>query len=316
MEAMPPTPDPTAAATPAQRRFARYAWGVLAYNLLVVLWGAFVRATGSGAGCGSHWPLCNGQMVPRAPVLATVIEFTHRVTSGLDLVLVAALLVWAFRAFPRLHPARLGAVLSVVFLVTEALLGAGLVLFEHVAKNVSMARAWSLSAHLINTLTLLACLTLAAWWAGGGGRLRWRGRDSWYAVASLVVMVLVGISGVLAALGDTLFPAVSLAAGLRQDFSPAAHFFIRLRVLHPFLAVAGGVCLLLYAVAAATRARNAAGIVNLAWFVAAMTIAQLLSGFVNVLLLAPVWMQIVYLLQADLLWIGLVLRCARRLERA
>jgi cytochrome c oxidase assembly protein subunit 15/protoheme IX farnesyltransferase len=148
-------------------RFARYAWAVLVYNLGVVLWGAYVRATGSGAGCGNHWPLCNGPVTPDTPAHATLIEFTHRMMSGLDLALVVVLVAWAFRVFPRRHPARLGAALSGVFLITEALVGAALVLLEHVARNASANRAWSLSAHLINTLTLLAFLTLTAWWAGG-----------------------------------------------------------------------------------------------------------------------------------------------------
>ena len=119
------------------RRFARYAWSVLAFNVAVVLWGAFVRATGAGAGCGKHWPLCNGEMLPRSPSLNTIIEFTHRATSGIDLALVALLVFWAFRAFPRHHAVRLGATLSAVFLMSEALLGAALVLLEHVAGNPS-----------------------------------------------------------------------------------------------------------------------------------------------------------------------------------
>src|SRR5579885_3361348 len=109
------------------RAFARYAWVVLAYNLAVVLWGAFVRATDSGAGCGNHWPLCQGVVAPHSPTIATLIEFTHRATSGIDLALVAVLLLWAFRIFPKGHPARLGAALSSVFLMTEALIGAALV---------------------------------------------------------------------------------------------------------------------------------------------------------------------------------------------
>src|SRR5947209_15255513 len=150
-----------------RRRFAAYAWCVLAYNVFVVLWGAFVRATGSGAGCGNHWPLCTGTVIPRAPALQTVIEFTHRATSGLALISVAILLVWAWQAFPRKHPARTGAVLAVVFMVTEALLGAALVLLEHVAQNKSAGRGISISLHFVNTLTLLAVLALTAWWAGG-----------------------------------------------------------------------------------------------------------------------------------------------------
>ena len=113
---------------------------MLAYNVGVVLWGAYVRASGSGAGCGNHWPLCNGEVTPHSPAIATIIEFTHRVTSGLDLALVAGLVLWAFRAYPRRHAVRLWAVLSAVFLGTEALIGAALVLLEHTARNASSAR--------------------------------------------------------------------------------------------------------------------------------------------------------------------------------
>jgi len=132
---MPDAAIAVARANPRERRFVIFAWAVLAYNFAVVLWGAYVRATGSGAGCGNHWPLCDGSVAPQTPAGATVIEFTHRVTSALDLVLVAALLVWAFRAYPKRHCVRLGAALSAIFLVTEALLGASLVLLNHVARN-------------------------------------------------------------------------------------------------------------------------------------------------------------------------------------
>ena len=107
--------------------FAKYAWGVLAYNLVVILWGAYVRATGSGAGCGSHWPLCNGEVIPRAQQVETMIEFTHRLTSGMAMLLVAGLLIWALRAYPKGHQVRTGAWLSAFFIITEALVGAGLV---------------------------------------------------------------------------------------------------------------------------------------------------------------------------------------------
>src|SRR5208337_3512320 len=191
-------------AAPRERRFAVFAWAVLAYNLAVVLWGAYVRATGSGAGCGNHWPLCDGPVAPQTPAGATVIEFTHRVTSAFDLMLVAALLAWAVRLYPQRHRVRLGAALAATFLVTEALLGASLVLLNHVARNASSSRAWSLSAHLINTLTLLACLALTAWWASGGAAVRLRGRAAWMAAATLVVFAVLGVSGAIAALGDTL----------------------------------------------------------------------------------------------------------------
>ena len=240
------------------KAFTRYAASVLAYNLMVVLWGAYVRATGSGAGCGNHWPLCNGQVLPQGQLTATLIEFTHRASSGIDLVLVAGLVVWAFRLFPRGHLARLGATLSAVFLATEALIGAALVKLEHVAHNASVGRAYSLSTHLINTLTLLACLTLTVWWARGGGRLRLRGPVAWLAIPAVGLVVLAGISGAIAALGDTLFPATSLAAGLRQDFDPAANIFLRLRLFHPVLAVAAAGWIAFIAVSLAARCFSAA----------------------------------------------------------
>jgi heme A synthase len=292
------------------RTFARYAWGVLAYNLAVVLWGAYVRATGSGAGCGKHWPLCNGEVTPHSPAVATIIEYTHRVTSGLDLALVALLMLWAFREFPRGHPARRGAAGSGLFLVTEALIGAVLVLGGQVAQNASVARAYWLSGHLLNTLALLAFLALAAWWGGGAPPVRMRGRSAWMAGAAVAGFAVLGLSGALAALGDTLFPARSVAAGIAQDFDPAAHLFVRLRVFHPFIAAAAGAWLLYYGSWCAVRQRDARG---QAWGMVGLVLIQLMAGIVNIALLAPVWLQIVHLALADLLWISLVLLCARML---
>jgi heme A synthase len=298
------------APAPPHPRFAIFAWAALAYNLAVVLWGAYVRATGSGAGCGNHWPLCDGPVAPHTPAGATLIEFTHRVTSGLDLILVAGLVAWAVRAFPKRHPARLGAALSAVFLVTEALLGASLVLLNHVARNASSSRAWSLSAHLINTLTLLACLALTAWWAGGRAAVRLRGPAAWMAAATLAVFAVLGVSGAIAALGDTLFPVTSLAAGFARDFDPAANLFVRLRVWHPLLAAGAGLWVLYYALSPLSSGIER----RLSHAVLALTCAQLAAGAANLLLLAPVGMQLVHLLLADLLWIALVLFSAERLR--
>ena len=141
-------------------RFARYAWFVLGYNLLVIVWGAYVRASGSGAGCGNHWPLCKGEVIPRAAALETLVEVTHRLTSGLALIFVIGLVFWAFRRFPRGHHVRRASIVSLIFILTEALIGAGLVLFEYVAANASHARAFWMSGHLINTFLLLGSLAL------------------------------------------------------------------------------------------------------------------------------------------------------------
>ena len=286
------------------RRFSLVAWGVLAYNMLVVLWGAFVRATGSGAGCGNRWPLCNGAMVPRAPRIETVIEFTHRATSGLALVAVAALCLWAYRLFPRGHRARTCAALSVVFLIAEALLGAGLVLLQYVEHNASAGRAAYLSAHLVNTQVLLAMLTLTAWFGCDPVSRPWP-RAPKLVVTALPVAIVVAVSGAIAALGDTLYPAASVAAGMRQEFSQTASVLLRLRAVHPVLAVVGAVILLAAAMTAMRSTR--ANAVRMGGVFAALVFLQLVAGAVNIVLLAPVWMQILHLLLADLLWAALVL---------
>jgi cytochrome c oxidase assembly protein subunit 15 len=288
--------------------FTRFAWAVLAYDLVVVAWGAFVRATGSGAGCGKHWPSCNGEIVPRSPRVETAIEFTHRATSGIALVLGVVLLAWALRAFSRGHPARRAAVASFALLLAEALVGAGLVLFGWVAKDPSAARGWAMAIHLVNTFFLLGALALTADWSGSEGGLGREGRGNlptFLAVAAAAVL-LAGVTGAIAALGDTLFPAASLAAGLRADVAGDAAVLLRLRVLHPFAAIAAAILLLAVARAALRtrpdpRVRRAA----LAAFV--LVGAQMLVGVANVLLLAPVAFQIAHLVLADLTWLSLVL---------
>lgn len=289
-------------------KFATYAWAAVLYNLAVITWGAYVRATASGAGCGAHWPLCNGEVVPRAPQVETLIELTHRLTSGLSLVFVIALAWWAFRAFPQKHRVRAGAAVSLLFIVTEALVGAGLVLFKLVAGNASVMRALYMSVHLTNTFLLLAALTITAWWASGARapRLKGQGVVAWMLVIGLVATLILGVSGAIAALGDTLFPSTSLAESFRQDFSQTAHILIRLRVLHPFIAVAVG-CYLVIAAGLASFARPGNWTKRLTIALVVLILLQLGAGLLNVALLAPIWLQLVHLLLADLIWIQLVL---------
>lgn len=295
-------------------RFAKFAWGVLAYNVGVILWGAYVRATGSGAGCGGHWPTCNGQAIPMAPSVTTLIEYSHRLSSGLALILVAAMLAWAFRAYPKKHPARLGAVLSAIFIVTEALVGAGLVLFGLVEHDASIQRAASISLHLVNTFILLACVTLTAWWSSGGAPIGLRNAAALPLGIGAIAMIVVGMSGAITALGDTLFPPASLAEGLAQDFSPTAHLFVQLRAIHPVLAIGTGLILIIVASLHGLPSPNRT-VKRLAIGLIALVAIQLLAGVINVLLLAPVWMQLVHLLLADAAWVTFVLMGAGVLAR-
>ena len=289
-------------------RFARATWGLVAFLLAVVVWGAFVRATGSGAGCGAHWPVCNGQVLPRAPALETVIEFSHRVSSGLVTLAVLAWAVWGFLAFPRGHWVRRGAVLGVLAILVEAAIGAALVLFRLTGKDDSLTRAGVMGFHLVNTFFLLAVVALTGAWAGGLSRLRPRdqGAVAVLVPAALLGLVVLGVSGGVAALGDTLFPATSLAEGFRQDVSGGAHVLLRLRVLHPLLAVAVGTLLLVTA-AVCGLLRPGRSVRRTAVVLAGLVVLQLIAGMVNLVLLAPVWMQLVHLLLADAVWLATVL---------
>lgn len=304
------TQVPDSSALPP-RRVARFAWAVLAVNLIVIAWGAFVRATGSGAGCGRHWPLCNGEVVPRPQSVATVIELSHRVTSGLAVVLVVALLVMALRALPRGHRVRRGAGLATVFIFGEALIGGGLVLFELVAHDASMKRALSMVLHLGNTFFLLAALALTAWWSSvpvprAERRAEHAGVVKGALAVALLAVLAVGASGAIAALGDTLFPARTLREGLAQDLSPTAHAFVRLRLLHPVIAL--GAAAIVFAASGFFRvARPSTRVRTLASVLGGLVLVQLGAGLLNVALLAPVWMQLVHLLLADAVWISLVL---------
>ena len=269
----------------------------------MILWGAYVRASASGAGCGSHWPLCNGEVVPRAPRLETIIEFTHRVTSGLALFAVVGLVIWSAKSFPRGHRVRRTAIVSLVFILTEALLGAGLVLFQLVAQDASVGRACYLSLHLVNTLFLLGALALTAWYSR---ECAWSGRWSRVIAGTLFVAILVSVTGAIAALGDTLFPASSLAEGMRQDASAAASFLVRLRIVHPVLAVLAAAYFAWVAIGV-LRSKPPATLARIALFVLVVTLAQLGAGAINLALLAPIGMQILHLFLADLVWISLVL---------
>ncbi len=290
-------------------RFAKFAWFVVGYNVLVILWGAFVRASGSGAGCGSHWPLCNGEVIPLNPSTARLIEFTHRTMSGIALLLVLGLVIWAFRAYPR-GRVRTGALASGVFIILEALIGASLVLFGWVGMDQSTQRVSSVSLHLVNTFLLLGALTLTAWWASGGKAIGWR-QANWQTIGVVIALlgvILVGVTGTVTALGDTLFPSSSLVQGLQQDLNPTAHFLIQLRVIHPMVAILTAGYIWLFA----SLFHGAEGSVTskLATALRLLVLVQLFAGGINILLLAPTWMQLLHLFIADIVWMTLVLYAA------
>ena len=291
-------------------RFSKYAWSTLAYNFVVVLWGAYVRASGSGAGCGAHWPTCNGEILPRAPAIETLIEFTHRLTSGLALVLTIGLVVAACRTFTGGHRARRAAWTTLGFMIAEALLGAGLVLFGLVDDNDSLARAMVMCMHLINTLFLLGFMALTAWWADRPGRLDLRQPAARWLGLATAGLLLLGITGAIAALGDTLFPATSLVEGFQADMETGAHILLRLRGLHPVFAmiVAYGLVHLANSQRAVPQMKTSATLLI------AAVLTQVVVGFVNLGLLAPVPLQLLHLFMADGVWVLFLVFAAKILE--
>jgi protoheme IX farnesyltransferase len=298
----------------ARIRFHHYAWGLLIFNLIAILDGAFVRASSSGNGCGDHWPTCQGALIPLSGGLKTFIEFSHRASTGMLLPLILVLIIWAFRSFPKGHPARIGSVAVLGYTLIEALIGAVLVLFHLVNNDSSVARAIVMPLHLVTTLLLLMCLTLTAWWGSGGKRVRLKdqGAMAWGLGLGLLAIAILGVSGAITALGDTIFPAKNLVEGIRQDFAPSAHFLIALRFLHPLIATS--VCIYtLLITGLANHLRPSENVKRFSQAVGGMFLLQMCAGLLNLLMLAPIWMQLVHLLLADLLWVSMVLLCASAL---
>jgi heme A synthase len=289
-----------------EKRYQRYAWLTLALNLAVILWGAYVRATGSGAGCGGHWPLCNGDVVPMSRTAETIIEYTHRVSSGIALLMTLGLFYFS-RRYISGHRVRRAAIAASCFILIEALLGAILVLFDLVGGNTSVARAVVSALHLSNTYLLLGSITLTAVWARNvRGMYRPLRRVEWVLLAlAFLGLMLVGASGAITALGDTLFPPGSLAVGISDEFSGTSHFLVQLRVLHPLIAIGVGMFITIG--------------LRLQWFgeksahsdafvraLVGLIVIQWVAGAVNVVLLAPIWLQLLHLLIADTIWIAFV----------
>jgi len=288
-------------------QFRRFAWTVLVYAILVIVWGAVVRATSSGAGCGAHWPLCNGAVIPLAPTLKTIVEFAHRATSGLILIMTVLLWWMAAKTFPSGHAALRAAKWSLVFVVIEALIGAGIVLLRLVEDNASLARAIYIAGHLTNTLMLVGCYTwtivsakpAAVSWppAKSAQWERWmRG-----ALAGLIVVAAVGA---VVALGDTLFPSATLSQGFAADRDPAAHFLIRLRVWHPAFAVA--ISALVITIVVRSDAMDEPALRTPARALVWLVVAQVALGALNLLTLAPLPLQMAHLLVSNLLWVAAV----------
>ena len=297
---------------PAVRAFRAFALFVLVYTIGVIVFGAWVRVTGSGAGCGQHWPTCEGEIIPRSLSAEKLIEFSHRITSGLCMPFVLTMWVWARRIFPKGHLARPWSFWTVVFMATEALLGASLVIFRLVEDNDSVWRAVFMPLHLVNTFLLTGAVTKALWWGAYDetpARARLQGGAGRAIVLAAWALVIISMTGAITALGDTLYPVVTGEHDIRQrlllDGANAAHFLVYLRIVHPILAVLAGLYVATIGAGIAS-ASDRSTTKRWGYITATFVLLQLMVGFMNISLSAPGWMQLTHLGVATALWCSLV----------
>jgi len=300
--------------------FGSVARGVTVATVLVVLMGAIVRITGSGAGCGQHWPTCNGEIAHLPRRLETWIELTHRTTSGLDFVgvLVLAVLGLGLRAG---HPARWAAFAALGLMIVEIAIGARLVLLNLVGSNMSFDRVVVMPAHLVTTSLLIGSLSAASYFSSDArlGRephlsrlaaARLKSALVW-AVAAGLCLLLVSMTGAITALGDTVYPVQGQGAleHLQNDQAVGGNLLGKLRVVHPLLALLG-VAGLWIAAGRAREASTALPVQRLAFALYAGGGLALLIGATNIWLAAPGYVQVTHLFMACLLWLGIVLLSA------
>ncbi len=296
---------------------ARYAWFVLGWNMLVILWGVFLRASRSGDGCGQHWLTCHGEVIPSAPELKTIIEFSHRITSAIAGLLIIGLVVWAYR---RWRPNKgdedrrtlRAAVGSLIFVIIEGLLGAGLVLTGNTAETLTPERPIWMAAHLINTFILVGFLTMTARYASGGRAITLRTEGKYLAaiVIGVAAIFIVGITGSIAALSSMIFPSGTITEGMAGDFSPTSHFLVRLRILHPITAIITSVFVIFLTGWVAKERQADRAVARWSNVIALLILAQIAVGAVTLLTLAPIVMQLLHLLIAEAIWISYVLFAA------
>jgi heme A synthase len=286
-------------------RSKQFAWVNIVFALFIIIWGAYVRLSGSGAGCGEHWPLCNGDVIPLTDSFKTLVEFIHRITSGLFGITMLAMVYFSYKETDKNHPLRKASVLAFVLTIVEALIGAILVKKGLVEQNSSSLRAVVIATHLVNTMFLMAALLSCVYFS-----LKEKWKTSvvnkldlrlFYIVSYLIIFVVT--TGGITALGNTLFPSTSLAEGIINDFSSSSHFLIKLRIWHPICAILMGGLFFIFN----SKISRYDEFKNLSDINYAIIVTAIGFGVVNWLLLAPTWGALVHLAIANVVWCAHIL---------
>lgn len=286
-------------------QYKKLAFGLLFYTLLVILWGAWVRISHSGDGCGDTWPLCHGQLIPEAQRGKTWVEYGHRLMSGIYGFVVIYFWWMARKIYPIGHFVRKAALATLIFMITEALLGAKLVLFKLVTTNDTPYRAFVMALHQMNSFMLTGAVALAFAGATLQKDLQAPSKEDRRYRFLPWIIVVIGITGAWASLSNSLFPTENLLEGFFADFSTESHFLVRLRGLHPLLALFGGGSLALFFWLKAQTAESLL-LERRSYQMSLALMTAIAFGIMTLLLHAPVWMKIVHLALAHTIWVILL----------
>ncbi|WP_347356641.1 COX15/CtaA family protein [Bdellovibrio sp.] len=283
-------------------QYKKFAFSLLIYTVLVILWGAWVRISHSGDGCGDTWPLCHGRLIPEAERGKTWVEYGHRLMSGIYGLVVIYFWWVARKIYQPGHFARKAALATLIFTITEALLGAKLVLFKLVTTNDTPYRAFVMALHQVNSFMLTGAVALVAVAALSQAETQQPSSSKQVYRFFPWIIVVIGITGAWASLSNSLFPTENLWDGFMADFSSDSHFLIRIRGLHPVLALLGGGGLALYFWLKAQTAELQV-IQKRSLQMSLLLIFGIMFGIGTLLLHAPVWMKIVHLALAHSIWV-------------
>ncbi len=291
----------------AIRIFHKLCWILVVYTVLVIIWGAWVRISHSGDGCGNHWPLCDGLYIPTAPSQKTLIEYFHRLSSGFYGIFALGLAIAAYRVFPKKSAGRQVAIATFILMVIEALLGAALVLKGLVGENATIFRLSVMTLHQMNSLLLTGSTVILALVTKPDRspvtiQISWKGLVT--QGSNWIIFMLIPATGAWAALANTLFPSKSLQEGLQKDLASDSPWILKLRIVHPILALVIGLALIYKFFKNSETTEGDLAKANLQ-VAGALSIA-VLFGILTLLSLSPVWMKLVHLTIAQLVWISLV----------
>ncbi|MBS1727133.1 MAG: protoheme IX farnesyltransferase [Armatimonadetes bacterium] len=284
--------------------FAAFSWFFLVYNFLVVAWGVFLRSMGFGDGCGANWPLCTGPKDPAKGSIATLIESSHRFSTELVGLLALIMVIWAFRAFSKGHPARWASSVVLAFTCVEALIGRYLVVKGLVTSNATVERAQWMGLHVLSTFMLLGSIAVAALAASEIRpiRLKSQGTVGWLLAFGFIGTMLLGVSGAISAFGHQVRPDVE---GLSEMLKPTAFWANKLAVAHPVGSASISLYLLLMC-SLVQHLRPDRFVKNASKMLIGALVIQLAVGALNIFFKAPVGLQMVHLVLADLNWVTVV----------